>query len=333
VRPAGRAGAGGGTLWSWGQRAALLHPPWAAAGRLGALLWTAGACSPGPGAACAAPPLTFWAPSDCPGPPCLSPPAPPPSPRPTQVRQAVAHGPGVSLADEEGGSNPGQTPGQTAVGRQSGRCLTEGRAAVEAPRPPAPRPPPAASQPAPSPRLPTAILPPPPPPPKKTLPPQGVANYVILRPLCTVIALVTDHFGLYGRGQLGLRNSYPYLAFATNCSQVRGRRVWQLRGRRAVQKGSGGGGSWLGLCNAYPYLAFRHRLLAGGVGLGIGGRRGNCCGAGHGVGCGATRRGLPLAAQSLPCPGPLTGATSTPGLQPPPPDVGPLLPRHVLPGF
>jgi len=49
---------------------------------------------------------------------------------------------------------------------------------------------------------------------------QGVANYVILRPLCTVIALITDRFGVYGQGQLKVNTAYPYLAFATNCSQV-----------------------------------------------------------------------------------------------------------------
>lgn len=31
---------------------------------------------------------------------------------------------------------------------------------------------------------------------------QGVLNYVILRPLCTIIALITSRYGVYGQGQL-----------------------------------------------------------------------------------------------------------------------------------
>ncbi|KAI8468436.1 MAG: organic solute transporter Ostalpha-domain-containing protein [Monoraphidium minutum] len=49
---------------------------------------------------------------------------------------------------------------------------------------------------------------------------KGVANYVILRPLCTAIALITDHFGEYGQGELRPNKAYPFLAFATNCSQM-----------------------------------------------------------------------------------------------------------------
>jgi hypothetical protein len=49
---------------------------------------------------------------------------------------------------------------------------------------------------------------------------KGVANYVILRPLCTVAALVTDRLGDYGPGELSPYRAYPYLAFLTNCSQV-----------------------------------------------------------------------------------------------------------------
>lgn len=49
---------------------------------------------------------------------------------------------------------------------------------------------------------------------------KGVANYVVVRPLVTVAALVTDRFGLYGRGSLSPGTAYPYLAFLTNCSQM-----------------------------------------------------------------------------------------------------------------
>lgn len=46
-------------------------------------------------------------------------------------------------------------------------------------------------------------------------------NFVILRPLCTALALITDHYGKYGEGRLGPLNAYPYLAMAINCSQAR----------------------------------------------------------------------------------------------------------------
>ena len=47
-------------------------------------------------------------------------------------------------------------------------------------------------------------------------------NYVIMRPLCTCIGLITDIFGLYGQGKIDFGKSYIYLAAATNFSQVRG---------------------------------------------------------------------------------------------------------------
>lgn len=49
---------------------------------------------------------------------------------------------------------------------------------------------------------------------------KGVANYVIARPLATAAALVADRFGAYGRGSLSPAVAYPYIAFATNCSQM-----------------------------------------------------------------------------------------------------------------
>lgn len=58
-------------------------------------------------------------------------------------------------------------------------------------------------------------LPPPP------APPQGVTSYVIVRPLCTALALITSQFGVYSEGELSPNKAYPYLAMATNLSQVR----------------------------------------------------------------------------------------------------------------
>lgn len=49
---------------------------------------------------------------------------------------------------------------------------------------------------------------------------KGILNYVILRPLCTIIALITDHWGKYGEGRIDFSKSYIYLSFATNCSQM-----------------------------------------------------------------------------------------------------------------
>lgn len=50
---------------------------------------------------------------------------------------------------------------------------------------------------------------------------QGVTSYVIIRPLCTALALITSQFGAYSEGSWRPNNSYPYLAMATNLSQVR----------------------------------------------------------------------------------------------------------------
>lgn len=50
---------------------------------------------------------------------------------------------------------------------------------------------------------------------------QGVTSYVIIRPLCTALALITSQFGAYGEGDLTPNKAYPYLAMATNLSQVR----------------------------------------------------------------------------------------------------------------
>ncbi len=50
---------------------------------------------------------------------------------------------------------------------------------------------------------------------------KGILNFVIARPLCTALGLVTDAFGLYGEGQIDFTKSYVYLAAATNFSQVR----------------------------------------------------------------------------------------------------------------
>jgi hypothetical protein len=50
---------------------------------------------------------------------------------------------------------------------------------------------------------------------------QGVTSYVIVRPLCTALALITSQFGAYSEGELTPNKAYPYLAMATNVSQVR----------------------------------------------------------------------------------------------------------------
>jgi hypothetical protein len=50
---------------------------------------------------------------------------------------------------------------------------------------------------------------------------QGVTSYVIVRPLCTALALITSQFGVYAEGDLTPNKAYPYLAMATNLSQVR----------------------------------------------------------------------------------------------------------------
>jgi hypothetical protein len=49
---------------------------------------------------------------------------------------------------------------------------------------------------------------------------QGVTSYVIVRPLCTALALITSQFGAYSEGELTPNKAYPYLAMATNLSQV-----------------------------------------------------------------------------------------------------------------
>lgn len=59
---------------------------------------------------------------------------------------------------------------------------------------------------------------------------QGVMNYVILRPVCTAIGLITDIFGRYGKGQLDPHKSYVYLISVTNFSQVGGCAVGKLLG-------------------------------------------------------------------------------------------------------
>lgn len=50
---------------------------------------------------------------------------------------------------------------------------------------------------------------------------QGVLNYVILRPVCTTLAFVTDLFGRYGEGHIDFSKSYVYLAAVASFSQVR----------------------------------------------------------------------------------------------------------------
>eukprot|EP00201_Polytomella_parva_P018258 CAMPEP_0175072124 /NCGR_PEP_ID=MMETSP0052_2-20121109/19699_1 /TAXON_ID=51329 ORGANISM="Polytomella parva, Strain SAG 63-3" /NCGR_SAMPLE_ID=MMETSP0052_2 /ASSEMBLY_ACC=CAM_ASM_000194 /LENGTH=299 /DNA_ID=CAMNT_0016339521 /DNA_START=289 /DNA_END=1184 /DNA_ORIENTATION=+ len=49
---------------------------------------------------------------------------------------------------------------------------------------------------------------------------KGVLNYVILRPIVTALALITDMYGLYGKGQINYSKSYIYLAVVTNFSQL-----------------------------------------------------------------------------------------------------------------
>eukprot|EP00878_Enallax_costatus_P003177 GHUV01003377.1.p2 GENE.GHUV01003377.1~~GHUV01003377.1.p2 ORF type:complete len:431 (+),score=84.39 GHUV01003377.1:242-1534(+) len=49
---------------------------------------------------------------------------------------------------------------------------------------------------------------------------KGVTSYVIVRPLCTLLALITSQAGCYTEGSWKPNNSYPYLAMATNLSQM-----------------------------------------------------------------------------------------------------------------
>ncbi|KAG1676973.1 hypothetical protein FOA52_014850 [Chlamydomonas sp. UWO 241] len=49
---------------------------------------------------------------------------------------------------------------------------------------------------------------------------KGILNYVIIRPLCSALALSTDMFGMYGQGVITYRKSYVYLAVATSLSQL-----------------------------------------------------------------------------------------------------------------
>eukprot|EP00798_Chlamydomonas_sp_ICE-L_P024802 gene24802-10447_t len=49
---------------------------------------------------------------------------------------------------------------------------------------------------------------------------QGILNYVVIRPLCTIVALITGAFGKYGQGQMDLHKSYIYLSAVTNFSQM-----------------------------------------------------------------------------------------------------------------
>lgn len=41
-----------------------------------------------------------------------------------------------------------------------------------------------------------------------------------MRPLCTALALITSQFNVYSEGDLAPNKAYPYLAMATNLSQV-----------------------------------------------------------------------------------------------------------------
>ncbi|GIL83405.1 hypothetical protein Vretifemale_12234 [Volvox reticuliferus] len=49
---------------------------------------------------------------------------------------------------------------------------------------------------------------------------KGVLNFVIIRPVCTALAFITDIFGKYDRGQIDFKKSYVYLAAVTNFSQL-----------------------------------------------------------------------------------------------------------------
>ena len=53
----------------------------------------------------------------------------------------------------------------------------------------------------------------------------GILNFVIMRPVCTALGLITDVFDLYGQGQIDFTKSYVYLAAITNFSQVRGAKL------------------------------------------------------------------------------------------------------------
>jgi len=49
---------------------------------------------------------------------------------------------------------------------------------------------------------------------------KGILNYVIIRPVCSALALATDMIGLYGQGVIDPRKSYVYLAATMNFSQL-----------------------------------------------------------------------------------------------------------------
>jgi hypothetical protein len=49
---------------------------------------------------------------------------------------------------------------------------------------------------------------------------KGVMSYVIMRPLVTGLALITDAYGMYGQGRVDPHKAYIYLAVAASASQL-----------------------------------------------------------------------------------------------------------------
>ncbi|XP_072976562.1 protein LAZ1 homolog 1 isoform X1 [Typha angustifolia] len=48
----------------------------------------------------------------------------------------------------------------------------------------------------------------------------GIVQYMILKPICAVLAIILELFGVYGEGKFGWRYGYPYLAVVLNFSQT-----------------------------------------------------------------------------------------------------------------
>lgn len=145
---------------------------------------------------------------------------------------------------------------------------------------------------------------------------QGVTSYVIIRPLCTALALVTSRFGVYDEGSLNPERSYPYLAMATNLSQAR-RGAARGVGAAAAAHADGGCVSCLtGMHRARCYLSPSLSFFT----LSLSHTR-----TPQNRSSDACKHRPPASSLSLP---------PSPRLPTPccsPLDVGALLPRHVLP--
>ena len=47
---------------------------------------------------------------------------------------------------------------------------------------------------------------------------QGVLQFVFLKPLTAIVALILDFFGIYNEGDLSIKYGYIYIAFINNLS-------------------------------------------------------------------------------------------------------------------